>query len=339
MSTTRFLSNDSLWSELPVRVKAAKRVRAAVAFLGSGGADILPFKKGDSLVVNLGMQTVSQGLTSPIEIQRLIRRGVHVFTRSTLHAKFFICDQVLIVGSANVSTNSQRVLDEAASITTDFSAIRRAEAFFDKLCTEPVRSEYLNLCLKAYRPPIFNGKSTPRSGMHTRRVVEAKLWFIGGLVQSELPEEESGNAERIQKRSEKKLKKASGSYVDFTHYAKRPSYFSDIQTGDWILLCIANAEKERLVYAPRQVLGTESYARGSGKMRHLLLSEALDNSQEMALAKFRTRVRRLVPKLDADRPRTMPIESIESADTILGFWTPSGRIAKPATRRTYANDK
>ncbi|MCX6853793.1 MAG: phospholipase D-like domain-containing protein, partial [Verrucomicrobia bacterium] len=168
---TRFLSNDSLWAELNTRVKASKKVKAAVAFVGNGGADLLPLKKGDTLVVNLGLQTVKQGATSPKEIQRLIKRGVQVFTRSNLHAKFFICDDALLVGSANISNNSQKVLDEAASLTTDKAAVRRAEDFFSKLCTEPVRPDYLELCLKAYRPPVFNPVGKTDKSVRQKRVV------------------------------------------------------------------------------------------------------------------------------------------------------------------------
>ena len=59
MTATRFLANDNLWAELRDRVKKAKSVKAAVAYLGSGGADLLCLKKGDTLVVNMGMQTVT----------------------------------------------------------------------------------------------------------------------------------------------------------------------------------------------------------------------------------------------------------------------------------------
>lgn len=101
MSMTRFLCNDALWSELNDLVKSARLVKAAGAFVGAGGADLLPLKRGDTLVVNLGMQTVRQGITAHKEIQRLIWRGVRVFTRSTLHAKFFNFDGVLLVGSGH----------------------------------------------------------------------------------------------------------------------------------------------------------------------------------------------------------------------------------------------
>jgi hypothetical protein len=50
---------------------------------------------------------------------------------------------------------TQNNLDEAATLTSEGVAIRRAASFFEKLCTDPVRPEYLKLCLQTYRPPIF----------------------------------------------------------------------------------------------------------------------------------------------------------------------------------------
>lgn len=331
---TRFLSNDSLWAELSARVKSSRKVKAAVAFLGDGGADLLPLKKGDTLVVNLGLQTVKQGATSPKEIQRLIKRGVQVFTRSNLHAKFFICDDALLVGSANISNNSQKVLDEAASLTTDKPALRRAADFFDRLCTEPVRPAYLKLCLENYHPPAFKPVGKTDKTVRQKRVLEAKLWFIGGLRYRDIPEAEECSASGIQEEAAKRLQHSKGTHADYIHNSSKPRYFDDIRVGDWIVTCIANSEGQRFVHSPQQVLGHESYSRGNGKRRYLLLSEAPDRGQTMPLSQFRQHIRSTAPKLDTERPRTMAITSIEIADAILSLWTTPGRIAADRKAKT-----
>lgn len=329
---TRFLSNDALWSELSARVKESSNVKAAVAYLGRGGADLLPLKKGDTLVVNLGIQTVKQGATSPKEVQRLIKRGVRVFTRSTLHAKFFICNSTLLVGSANVSRNSQQVLDEAASVTTEKVAIRRAADFFEKLCTEPVRPDYLKLCLEAYRPPVFAPVGKADKSRRQKRLVEAKLWFIGGLRHYNIPDAEEEHAEALQVQAAKRLQQSKGTHADYIHNPTKPGYFDKIRDGDWIVTCIADTGGKRYVHSPQQVIGHESYSRGQGKRRYLLLSEAPDRGQRMPLSQFRPSIRSVVPQLDTERPRTMAITDIETADRILGLWTAGGRIAKQRRR-------
>lgn len=324
---THFLSNDGLWNELRERAKTSKSVKAAVAFLGNGGADLLPLKKGDTLVVNLGLQTVRQGATSPKEIQRLIRRGVVVFTRSNLHAKFFICGKSLFVGSANVSKNSQNVLEEAGALTSEIAAIRRATDFFDKLCTEPVRPEYLKLCLRAYRPPRFSRQTKLSRTLGQKRIIEAKLWFMGGLVYSELAEKEKRRADEIVEKVEKKLIKTKSTHVDYSHFSYKPRFFKQIRTGDWLVNCILDKQAgRREVCCPRQVIGQTSVPAKGGKRKYLLLSEAPDKEQVIPLGRFRKKVRKILPRLDNESPRTSPIVNTKAADLILSLWTPTGRV-------------
>ena len=102
---TRFLSNNDLWGEIQKRIANGNRVRAAVAYFGGRGANLLRLKKLDSLVIDMSLAAVRQGVTNPREIRKLIRRGVKVFSRGTLHAKFLLIGNTLITSSANVSRN------------------------------------------------------------------------------------------------------------------------------------------------------------------------------------------------------------------------------------------
>jgi hypothetical protein len=280
----------------------------------------------------MGIQAVKHGLTDPREIRRLLQRGVRVFTRSNLHAKFFICGRALLVGSTNISRNSQCVLEEAASLTTDGSALRRAIDFFHALCTEPVRPEYLKICLKNYKPPLIPTETVLQRSNQGHRQKEAKLWFIGGLRYSRVPAEENEKAKKIETAAAKRLRSARTS-VDYNHYPSKPRYFSNIRVGDWVVDSILESDGTRFVHAPEQVLGQESYSRGRRKRRYLLLIEEHNDSEKMAFRKFRERVKRIVPKLDTNRPRTMPIEDMAAADQILALWTPTGRVSKSRYKR------
>ncbi len=129
MSITTFLSNETLWQNLSARIKAARHVDAAIAYFGQGGARLLPLRKGDRLIVDMSPAIVRAGGTDPREVEKLMLRGVKVFTRRNLHAKTVVSDNSVISGSANVSKHSQQVLDEAAILTNDQSAVRRAGEF------------------------------------------------------------------------------------------------------------------------------------------------------------------------------------------------------------------
>ncbi|MBI2392252.1 MAG: hypothetical protein HYV09_21875 [Deltaproteobacteria bacterium] len=155
---TRFIFNNALWDELAARVPR-HHVRAAVAYLGTGASRLLPLKKGDQLVIDMSLRAVRSGVTDPREVRTFLRRGVEVFSRATLHTKFFVLGNTVIAGSSNISRHAKDVLDEAAVLTDDGATVRRAISIFEELCTEPVRKEYLAKCLKEYRPPKFLGTS------------------------------------------------------------------------------------------------------------------------------------------------------------------------------------
>jgi len=107
-SITKFISNDTLWQEIQTRVKKGKKVKAAVAYLGQKGSELLPLKKGDCLVVDMSLGSVRAGVTDPREVRRLMNKGVNVFSRGSLHAKFLIIDKTLIASSANISKRTHR---------------------------------------------------------------------------------------------------------------------------------------------------------------------------------------------------------------------------------------
>ncbi len=122
MSTTTFLTNKALWKLLPAKVKTARKVDAAVAYLGQGGADLLPLRRGHRLVVDMSRATVQAGTTDPREVEKLLLRGVRVFSRQRLHAKVVVADNSVFAGSANISKNSAK-LDEAAMPWSRFRRI------------------------------------------------------------------------------------------------------------------------------------------------------------------------------------------------------------------------
>src|SRR4030042_6503542 len=111
--STRFVSNNELWNEIHKHVSKAKQVRAAIAYLGQHGADLLHLTKGNKLVVDMSLSAVRQGVTDPREIRKLMNRGEKGFSRGSLDAKFMVINKTLITSSANVSKNSNQVLDEA----------------------------------------------------------------------------------------------------------------------------------------------------------------------------------------------------------------------------------
>lgn len=326
---SRFLFNDTLWSELNDRIPKAKTVRAAVAYFATGASTILPLRKGDKLVVDMSLATVRAGTTDPREVRKLLRRGVQVFSRASLHAKFFIIDRVVIAGSANISGNARDRRDEAAVLTDDGAAVRRAMATFEHLCTEPVRQDYLDKCIAAYRPPKFAGVQG-RPGSKRKKSTQGKVWIIGGLQYRELPDEETAEAERVARRASKKLLDFQKSNVDYFHNPSRLVYFGLLREGDWVIICIGDG-KGFDVYPPGRFLGVEHYPRGKGKRRYLVTYEAPTDAKAIRWTALRAAVPTSVVAARRPKPRTTPIVNEADADELLRLWDGRGRF-RPGKR-------
>lgn len=161
--TVRFRVSDA-WAALRAACEASKQPsHVAVAYLGQGGAQILPIIAGSVLVVDASDQAVKSGQTDPNELRKLVRRGVLVYSVSNLHAKVFVVGKRLFVGSTNISRRSQGILMEALVETSDTRAVTEAKRFIKGLCLNELGPEAIDRLTKIYRPPRVTGGPVRRS--------------------------------------------------------------------------------------------------------------------------------------------------------------------------------
>ncbi len=289
----------------------------------------LRLRRGDRLIVDMSEATVRAGATDPREVEKLIARGVHAFTRRNLHAKVIVTDKSVIAGSANVSQHSEHTLDEAAIITDDRSTVRRAREFLNRLCTEPIRAEYLELCKSLYRPPRFNGKSTKGKNSQ-QRAKSAKLWIVklseASLPESEIERFEQGEAEAEKKRVEDERR----TKIDSFWWPREARIATELERGDWIITALRHKDKTMRVSPPGQFLHLDRYVRDpvSGKERFVFYLEIPRRGEEMTWEQFRDAANLLLTKAKLDSPRTRPVRDVHDADRLLALWTPRGRIAR-----------
>jgi hypothetical protein len=328
VSRTTFITNEILWQTLSNQVKNANHVDAAIAYFGQGGAKLLPLRKGHRVIVDMSPPTVRAGGTDPREIEKLIRRGVSAYTRRHLHAKLVIADNCVISGSANVSRHSQQVMDEAAILTTDQSAVRRARDFIDRLCTEPVRDDYLRKCKGIYRPPRFNNQRTNGTNRQ-QRATHVKLWLVN-LREYSVPEAEIERYEQGEAKARKLLKDENRSTADSFHWSQKPKMASELELGDWIVQAMTYHDKTTVVFPPGRLLFIDSYVRGAKgrKERWVFHLEVTKRRETMTWKQFRRATKSLPALSTFSAPRTRPIREVEIADAILGLWTEGGRISR-----------
>lgn len=323
LSKISFLTNEDIWKTIPEIIKASKRTGVAVAYLGTDGAKLLPLKKGDRLIVDMSPATVKAGATNPFEIEKLIKRGVKVFSRRDLHAKITLTDKALLVGSANISKNSRAILDEAAIYTTDPIALQRSKDFINQICTEPVFQKYLKECQKIYKPPRYSKSQSSRSN-NKPNVTRTKLWLIS-LVESEIPSNEKVAFERSEKKANRLIKNKDRSTLENWYWTKP----SRAKVGDWMIQCMKNKDQTIEVYSPTRLILIDEYFRNkiAGAKRFVHHMEAPIGGQSMKWRDFKKAFKSITHR-ELEKPRMIEIKDPKQADELLRLWTDKGRIRK-----------
>ena len=327
MRPSTFLANEPLWETVTSRVKAARHVDAAIAYFGRGGAKLLPLRLGDRLVVDMSPSAVHAGVTDPYEVEKLFQRGVRVFSRRSLHAKVVVADNCLICSSANASKRSLQVLDEAALLTYDAIAVRRAREFIAQLLSEPVRLEYLEQCKRLYRPPRFSFPKGAQSGKR-QRARHAKLWIVSLRADAPIPISESRRYEKGEAKARKLIADKARSKTDSFHWPREPRMASELQFGDWLIQAIKRSDGSIVVYPPGQLLFIDKYIRHAreGRLRWVFHLEVPKRGQTMPWSRFRRAAKSFLGSLAA--PRTRPVREVEASDQLMRLWTTGGRVSR-----------
>lgn len=148
-----------IWPRITKLCKSG-RAYVAVAYLGKSGRKLLPLCAGSVLVVDASEGAVKQGQTNPAELMKFVRAGVDVHSAADLHAKVFAFPEAVQIGSTNVSQNSAKHWQEAASLSTDRRVIKAAREFVLDLAGEATRS----------------GRGARRWGRSGRRRAGSRRW-------------------------------------------------------------------------------------------------------------------------------------------------------------------
>ncbi|WP_137723545.1 phospholipase D family protein [Prescottella subtropica] len=119
--TARILAGRNIWDELtPLLAPHAATITAAVAYIGSNAAELLPLRRGSTIIVDADITTVRAGATDPNVLLTWARSGVKVYSLKNLHAKLILAEAVdtehdafTVAGSANLSASSATRLYES----------------------------------------------------------------------------------------------------------------------------------------------------------------------------------------------------------------------------------
>jgi phosphatidylserine/phosphatidylglycerophosphate/cardiolipin synthase-like enzyme len=122
---SEFLSSE-IWETLVQRTRTARRRQFAVSYVSEDSR--LRLREGDVFVTDASDGAIRSGQTSAAVLHRAHERGVKIFSCENLHAKVYVCDGWMLVGSANTSANS-RSLTEAGISSNDRALVEAAKAW------------------------------------------------------------------------------------------------------------------------------------------------------------------------------------------------------------------
>ncbi len=241
-----------LWPTVTRLAKKATRACVAVAYLGKGASQILPLKRGDVLVVDMSRGTVEAGATDPREVRKYLRSGVEVYTCTNLHAKVFVFDDEVVVGSANASRSG---LVEAAVCCSNRRIADAARTFVQGVALDPVGDRWVEKCIGWYAT-----KRTHRPGQKAAKPVTpgySRVWIVS-VHDAEWAEWEEGIVDKRVRVATGRLKDPDRCEVNSMIWTGTGRFGERVRQGD-LLVQIHTAAARTRVYPPCRVLDVFPY--------------------------------------------------------------------------------
>ena len=160
---------------------------------------------------------------------KLYYKGVKVYSLENLHAKIYVVGNTLLIGSANVSGNSSKLLQEAIIKTNDKQAVNDAKAFIEGHCHIELGEEQLTRLQRLYRPPRFTGVKNAKLKKAKRKTSSQPSFLVYKLTLGKWTGEENQKLTRDVKRQKKyRVHKSRHTVEEFKFTGKIVAKKSDI---------------------------------------------------------------------------------------------------------------
>lgn len=304
------LITADVWTHITRAAKACpSQAWVAVAYFGAGASKLLPLKKGSTLVVDMSHSAVASGQTCPAEILKLLEVGVDVYTVSNLHAKVFVFGNRALIGSANASWNSSRVLVEAVVATENRHLVAAARRFVRGQRFQMVTPEYARSMAKLYKPPKFGGGGGSRK-THGRPNVP--VVHVLHLKHVRLSREERSFDREQTALAKKQRKKPRSSRVESIKWEGR----CRLQPGDVVVQITEERDRRKMVSPAGNVLRVRRF----GEQREAIRFVYFEIPKRLRRLNLKTIVRRLGPAARGHLAKDRAIRNVAFARSLLSLW-------------------
>lgn len=229
------LLSSGLWPRIRQLAKKAKRKSAAVAYVTDDTH--IKFGDGDTLVADASDEAIKSGQTSARVLKAALDRGAHIASITGLHSKIYVFDRCAIIGSANLSKESER-RTEAALVTDQPAIVSSARLLIEQLKStgDEVNDSFISRISKL---PVTKRKGV-RTGRKRKRTNDTvpRSWLVG-LKSVEEKEAEQAFVEEGLEEAEKHVSNEDSS-VSWIRFRGDSRFRREAKAGD-VIVCIWTA--------------------------------------------------------------------------------------------------
>jgi hypothetical protein len=221
----------NVWTRVTKIIKSDYKT-AAIAYVSKGTP--LIFKEGDTLVCDASDQAVKSGETDAKTIKRFFKDGARLFSCSNLHAKLLICNDLAIIGSANLSHSAENHLIEAVLVSTRSTIRSQVNALIHNIITgsTPIdRIFILHICSL----PV--DKRFRSFGPRKKKIIEEmgnRYWIINSHPLNRVRKEEEELIEQGEEEA-RELAEDSGNDIEWIRFTGKSRFRDLAKPGDTII--------------------------------------------------------------------------------------------------------
>lgn len=234
------------WSQIIARLGKRGPLRAAIAYVGSGGI-VVP-QRGDLLICDASRQAIGSGETDAGTLRTWLKTGATIRSLPGLHAKCAVVGDNAIVGSANWSASSEQKLIESVIMTDHIKIVSGISALIARLEDEStlLDAAAIEALLKipVKRRPIWGKAVRKRDPIETKILM---TWTHA--TQQEIPEE-------VKAKAKQEVREVLGKTIALEEiiFSKSDVEKRNLKAGD-LLITVSHMDKRSIkVYPPVPIL-------------------------------------------------------------------------------------
>ncbi len=244
----KFLDNQNIWPVIFKLSEIGSAAKVAVAYIGKGASNKLMLKAGDTLVTCMSLQSLQSGQVDPYEVEKFIKRGVKVFSKSCLHAKVYVLGDKVVTCSANLSSSSEKNLIESGILTDDKKSVLAARKFIDSNSETIVDEPYLIWAKRNF--VSSHGRNGTRSDTPTEN---AQRFWLMSTEDAYLPDEALNELSEANSTYQSKIPNKRKFFIDYLQVTPGSNMAINAKEGDK-LIEIYSANGKLRVHVPKMIL-------------------------------------------------------------------------------------